>query len=85
MSAPQTTRVADGARTVRLRLDVIEYRACQLCNYGRDSKGQRCSYPEAPVGNTVQDMRDIGGPCGPEARWLDYTGLNTPARVNTSI
>lgn len=85
MSAPQAVPVANGTRTVRLRLDVIEYRACQLCNYGRDSKGQRCSYPEAPAGNTVQDMRDIGGPCGPEARWLDYTGLNTPARVNTSI
>jgi hypothetical protein len=64
---------------VTLNLDVIEYRACLLCDHGRDSKGQHCSYPDAPAVNTTQAMRDIGGPCGPEARWLDYAGLRTPA------
>ncbi len=72
-----TTKQATAPGRVILRLDQYDYRACQLCDHGRASCGKTCTHPEAPRFNTVTELRDPGGACGPEARWLDYAGLNT--------
>ena len=53
------------------------YRSCRLCTY---AVGTHCKAPEVVdhMGGRVipfADARATTGPCGPEARYLDFPGL----------
>lgn len=57
------------------------YRACELCSAGQSVDGERrCTQPQAlPQGRAlvpVQLVRSPTGACGPDARFLDFPGLN---------
>mgnify|MGYP001560279149 FL=1 len=57
---------------------VAPYRACELCIHGISVAGARHCHHEAaprPTAAPVHTMRAPNGPCGPEARHLDFPGL----------
>lgn len=46
------------------------YRACALCDHGHAGNCTR-------LRSTFEHARRVGGPCGPEALFLTFKGLNS--------
>lgn len=61
-------------------LDALPYRACELCTSGHSQDGRRiCRSPRIAAdaaGVAVELMRSKSGPCGPDARFLEFPGLS---------
>jgi len=56
------------------------FRACHLCDHGvniEDARHCRCSQVVQPARTLpVHTARAPTGPCGPDARFMDFRGLN---------
>lgn len=65
-------------RQASIYLEPPRYRGCQLCAHGCTTDGTRCSNPTMATEPTrdVVALRAPGGACGPEAKFLDFPGLN---------
>lgn len=56
----------------------VQVRACALCTHGSSGK---CVSSDVMWGNwpvAFVDARSSHGSCGPEARYLDFPGLDSP-------
>ena len=58
-------------------LKPVSYRACELCDHAKESGGSRCRHPAMANEQdlAVSTLRDRGGACGPEAKYLEFPGL----------
>lgn len=74
---PQTQRIAD-----KWKREQQDYRACDLCAYGRGWEGMRyCHHSSARFqGKPVEESRKTGGHCGPEAHNLYIAPRETRAK-----
>ena len=62
-----------------LQAEQQPHRACLLCQHSRTVEGQRCCGCPEVAGRQrmvpVLEARGRTGPCGPEAHYLDFPGL----------
>jgi len=55
-----------------------EYRACALCDSGKQGTCKRPEVAGRSPGVPFEAARRQHGPCGPEAYWMTFPGLYRP-------
>lgn len=63
--------------THTLALPPVRYRACEKCDHGTRmvTSTSCCTHPALGF-RSVHQLRAPGGDCGPEAKFLEFPGLN---------